>query len=126
MAQDGMTANAAQDGDDTQWVPLHASSGAGTRDESNADQNWSSGNLRSVVVVPSSTTTASDVESTSARENGSHSNAQSLRAIQQRLETKKALKEELVDRSVNHFAGKFIVHLFRELWYQDYYLRCGM
>jgi len=62
----------------------------------------------------------------SSRGDRNNSNAESLRAMQQRLETRQTLKEGLVDRPLNQFAGKFIVHLLRELWNQDYYLRCGL
>ena len=50
---------------------------------------------------------------------------QSLLQIQRRLETKQQLKDGLVDRPLNHFASKFIGHLCRDLWNQDYYLRSG-
>lgn len=153
-AQDGTMADAAPDGDESSlWVPLNESksSDVRTRDQSNV---WTSGSLRSAVVVPSSSGVAavSDVEPTdasraslgndmsetmtasyrsivsrshSSRGDRNNSNAESLRAMQQRLETRQALKEGLVDRPLNQFAGKFIVHLLRELWNQDYYLRCG-
>ena len=48
-----------------------------------------------------------------------------LGALERRLETRKTLKEGLVDRPLNQFAGKLISHLLRELWVQDYCLRTG-
>lgn len=137
---------AATDSEDV-WLPLNDSNTTESRDGpggggSSADSSvWSSKNLRSVVVsaAAGSDSAASDVEPFSggtasfggdrnarmSSSDRSRDNAQSLRAIQQRLEARQALREGLVDRPLNQFAGKFIVHLLKELWNQDYYLRSG-
>ena len=123
--------------EDDAWLPLGTSNTSG--DNEGAGQYvFSAGSLRSAVVVSSQNrdmdaSAASDdeehddVEVISRRPPSASSSAStSMRAIQQRLETRQTLKANLVDQPLNQFFGKFIAHLARELWTQDYYLRCGL
>ena len=120
--------------EDDAWLPLGTSNTSGDNEGTGHDV-FSAGSLRSAIVVSSQKRDIAagaddedehdDVEVIS-RPPSSSSASTSMRAIQQRLETRQTLKANLVDQPLNHFFVKFIQHLARQLWSQDYYLRCGL
>jgi len=129
-------ANSASGGEaeEDAWLPL-GTPNTSTGSQGTAGNVFASGSLRSAVVVSSQNrdmdAKASDDEHDVEviRSGGgapSSSTSTSMRAIQRRLETRQTLKSHLVDEPLNRFFGKFLVHLVRELWTQDYYLRCGL
>lgn len=117
--------------EDDAWLPLGTSNTSGGNEGTGHDV-FSAGSLRSAVVVSNRDIAAAandeeehdDVEVISRPPSSSASTG--MRAIQQRLETRQTLKANLVDQPLNQFWQKFIGHLARELWTQDYYLRFGL
>ena len=114
------------------WLPL----GASNVNEGTGQDVFSAGSLRSAVIVSSSENADAlhDVEvirpSTRNAPTGGNaapsSTSTNMRAIQRRLETRQTLRANLIEQPLNQFFGKFLGHLARELWTQDYYLRCGL
>lgn len=95
--------------EDDDWIPIVA------EDEPLISSN------QGFASVPASFSTAGNTRAaitTTQRE--------SLASIQQRLESRKRLREGLVEHPLNCFYARFLVYVSRELWNQDSSTRAGL
>lgn len=103
---------AGEDEEDDSWIPLvPEGEGSGPTNRSQS----------TTVTTGSSSRTTSTSES-----QNNDTRRQDMKRIQRRLETRVNLKNNLVDHPIGLFWRRFLIHLGRELWELDLYIRLGL
>jgi hypothetical protein len=100
-----------EDEDDASWIPLvpeREASGPTNRSQS------------------TTVTTGSTARTTPSESQNNDARRQDLKRIQRRLETRVSLKNNLIDHPIGLFWRRFLIHLGRELWELDLYIRLGL
>jgi hypothetical protein len=100
-----------EDEEDEAWIPL-VPEGEGSSPTNHSQSTTATTGSSSL------TTRTSESQNSTRRED--------IKRIQRRLETRVNLKSNLVDHPIGLFWRRFLIHLGRELWELDLYIRLGL
>ena len=114
-----------EDEEDDYWIPL-VPEGAGSSPMSRSQSTTVTTSTSTSTGSSSRTGTTSTRESESESQNHDIDIDIDIKRIQRRLETRVNLKNNLVDHPIGLFWRRFLIHLGRELWELDLYIRLGL